>query len=109
MNNEILLPSLIAALSLTACTGIVSDDVNTKPGYLGTITSTQYDGSSDDLLNAGLGRSGLGSATAPAVADPAAPTAAERAAFNAATPNRFAFKHAHSQQNPEKDWGKWTL
>jgi hydroxybutyrate-dimer hydrolase len=30
----------------------------------------------------------------------------ERAAFNAATPNRFAFKHAHSQQNPEKDWGE---
>src|SRR5262245_53687673 len=27
---------------------------------------------------------------------------AERAAFNSATPNRFAFKHAHSQQNPEK-------
>lgn len=27
------------------------------------------------------------------------------AAFNTATPNRFAFKHAHSQQNPEKDWG----
>ncbi len=36
-------------------------------------------------------------------------TDAERAAFNAATPNRFAVKHAHSQQNPEKDWGKWTL
>ena len=36
-------------------------------------------------------------------------TAAERAAFNAATPNRFAVKHAHSQQNTEKDWGKWTL
>ena len=33
----------------------------------------------------------------------------ERAAFNAATPNRFAFKHAHSQQNPEKDWGRFTL
>jgi hydroxybutyrate-dimer hydrolase len=30
----------------------------------------------------------------------------ERAAFDAATPNRFAFKHAHSQQNPEKDWGE---
>jgi hydroxybutyrate-dimer hydrolase len=30
----------------------------------------------------------------------------ERAAFNAASPNRFAFKHAHSQQNPEKDWGE---
>ena len=36
-------------------------------------------------------------------------TDAERAAFNIATPNRFALKHAHSQQNPEKDWGKWTL
>ena len=33
-------------------------------------------------------------------------SASERAAFNAATPNRFAFKHAHSQQNPEKDWGQ---
>jgi hydroxybutyrate-dimer hydrolase len=36
-------------------------------------------------------------------------TAAELATFNAATPNRFAFKHAHSQQNPEKDWGRFTL
>lgn len=30
---------------------------------------------------------------------------AERAAFNAETPNRFAFKHAHSEQNPEAEWG----
>jgi hydroxybutyrate-dimer hydrolase len=36
-------------------------------------------------------------------------TAADRNAFNAATPNRFAFKHAHSQQNPEKDWGNNTV
>lgn len=34
---------------------------------------------------------------------------ADRAAFNAATPNRVAVKHAHSQQNPEKDWGAHTL
>jgi hydroxybutyrate-dimer hydrolase len=34
---------------------------------------------------------------------------AERTAFNTATPNRFAVKHAHSEQNPEKDWGKHTL
>ncbi|MFC5523376.1 D-(-)-3-hydroxybutyrate oligomer hydrolase [Polaromonas jejuensis] len=34
---------------------------------------------------------------------------AELAAFNTATPNRFAFKHAHSRQNPEKDWGLNTL
>jgi hydroxybutyrate-dimer hydrolase len=33
----------------------------------------------------------------------------QRAQFNAATPNRFAFKHAHSQQNPEKDWGRNVL
>ena len=32
-----------------------------------------------------------------------------RAAFNAAFPNRIAIKHAHSQQNPEKDWGNDTL
>jgi hydroxybutyrate-dimer hydrolase len=36
-------------------------------------------------------------------------TAAERTAFNTATPNRFAVKHAHSEQNPEKDWGTHTL
>ncbi|MFN7726749.1 MAG: D-(-)-3-hydroxybutyrate oligomer hydrolase [Rubrivivax sp.] len=36
-------------------------------------------------------------------------TAAELAAFNTATPHRFAFKHAHSQRNPEKDWGTFTL
>ena len=34
---------------------------------------------------------------------------AERLAFAAASPNRLAFKHAHSQQNPEKDWGRATL
>ena len=33
----------------------------------------------------------------------------QRTAFNAATPNRFAFKHAHSQVNPEKDWGRNVL
>ncbi len=31
------------------------------------------------------------------------------ATFNALTPNRFAFKHAHSRQNPEKDWGENVL
>lgn len=32
-----------------------------------------------------------------------------RAAYNALFPNRLAIKHAHSQMNPEKDWGKDTL
>jgi hydroxybutyrate-dimer hydrolase len=31
------------------------------------------------------------------------------AAFTSAFPNRWAFKHAHSQQNPEADWGRDTL
>lgn len=33
----------------------------------------------------------------------------ERAAFNTAAPNRFAFKHAHSRANPEADWGRNVL
>lgn len=36
-------------------------------------------------------------------------SAAQRSAFNAATPYRFAFKHAHSQANPESDWGSYVL
>jgi hydroxybutyrate-dimer hydrolase len=36
-------------------------------------------------------------------------SAANLVAFNTATPNRVAYKYAHSQQNPEKDWGKNTL
>ena len=36
-------------------------------------------------------------------------TEAERTAFSTATPNRVAVKHAHSEQNPEKDWGTHTL
>mgnify|MGYP001377277347 CR=1 FL=1 len=34
---------------------------------------------------------------------------AQLAAYNAATPGRYAFKHAHSQRNPERDWGRFTL
>ena len=34
---------------------------------------------------------------------------AVRTAYNTAFPNRIAIKHAHSQQNPEKDWGSDTL
>lgn len=38
----------------------------------------------------------------------AALTDAERVAFSIAAPFRYAFKHAHSQVNPEKDWGLFT-
>jgi hydroxybutyrate-dimer hydrolase len=36
-------------------------------------------------------------------------TDAERTAYLQSHPHRYAFKHAHSQQNPEKDWGRYTL
>jgi hydroxybutyrate-dimer hydrolase len=36
-------------------------------------------------------------------------TDAARAVYNVAFPNRVALKHAHSQINPEKDWGNDTL
>ena len=33
----------------------------------------------------------------------------QRLAFNEAFPNRFAYKHAHSQRNPEAQWGQNVL
>jgi hydroxybutyrate-dimer hydrolase len=49
-----------------------------KPSFIkGQILVTSYDGITDDLLTAGLGKTGLGSATPPGFADPVNPTAAE--------------------------------
>jgi len=69
----------IAVLTVAACGGNDSDvveNINTKPAYLGAVSTSSYDGVSDDLLTAGLGKTGLGGA-APAAADPLKPTAAE--------------------------------
>ena len=68
----------IAPLGLLAGCGGGSgqSDVNVKPSFLGTIVKTVYDGVNDDLLTAGLGKTGLGG-TAPAIANATAPTAAE--------------------------------
>jgi hydroxybutyrate-dimer hydrolase len=68
---------VLAAALLAGCT----DDGNepppdAKPANVGAITKISYDGGSDDLLTAGLGRTGLGG-TAPIPANPASPTAAE--------------------------------
>ncbi len=35
-------------------------------------------------------------------------TDAQRTAFTSTNPFRYAYKHAHSQANPEKDWGLFT-
>ncbi|QGZ59022.1 D-(-)-3-hydroxybutyrate oligomer hydrolase [Paraburkholderia acidiphila] len=59
---------------------------------------TLIDGRTADAATAG--RTSLFTANVPAVA---------LAAFNQKFPNRYAFKHAHSQLNPEADWGKDTL
>jgi hydroxybutyrate-dimer hydrolase len=63
----------LGAAVLAACNG---EGINRKPDYIGTVSHVEYDGVSDDLLTAGLGKTGLAGA-APAVANPAAPTAAE--------------------------------
>jgi hydroxybutyrate-dimer hydrolase len=63
-----------ATAMLSGCAGALL--VNTKPAFVTTVTAKSYDGSSDDLLTAGLGKTGLGGA-APAVANATAPTAAE--------------------------------
>ena len=47
------------------------------PFIAGPVKVTSYDGITDDLLTAGLGRAGLGSAAPPTVADPLHPTEAE--------------------------------
>lgn len=69
---------LTAAATLAAlaagCGGSDPIEASVKPAYLGTVTRVDYDGVSDDLLTAGLGRAGLAGA-APAVSSP--PTAAE--------------------------------
>lgn len=69
--------AVLAAAVLTACGGGDGGELNAKPGYLGTVRQQSYDGSSDDLLTAGLGKSGLAVATAPGFAVALQPTAAE--------------------------------
>src|SRR5688572_22398670 len=49
---------------------------NHKPSFVGAVTEKCYDGLSDDLLTAGLGKTGL-QAAAPTFTNPAAPSAAE--------------------------------
>ncbi|MYM69453.1 D-(-)-3-hydroxybutyrate oligomer hydrolase [Pseudoduganella sp. FT55W] len=69
----------LASIAIAACGSNEHDereDLNLKPSFLGDISSKSYDGASDDLLTAGLGKTGL-AAAAPAFADPANPTAAE--------------------------------
>ena len=69
----------ITLLALAACASLGGGSaINSKPAFIaGAIDSATYDGVLDDLLTAGLGKSGLQAAAAPAPANPAAPTASE--------------------------------
>nr|WP_277187189.1 D-(-)-3-hydroxybutyrate oligomer hydrolase [Caballeronia sp. BR00000012568055] len=68
---------------LSGCHGGDDDNnngtpTNNLPGFVsGSVNSQTYDGNTDDLLTAGLGKTGLASATAPSIANAASPTAAE--------------------------------
>jgi hydroxybutyrate-dimer hydrolase len=74
---------MAVAAVLTACHGESDNNsapqANTLPGFItaSSVRTQAYDGNTDDLLTAGLGKTGLGSATAPAIANAAQPTAAE--------------------------------
>ncbi len=70
--------AIAVALAAAGCSSGDDDDTvyNQKPDFVGAVTLTVYDGQSDDLLTAGLGKTGLAGAS-PTVADPTAPTVAE--------------------------------
>src|SRR4051794_39240303 len=69
--------AVLASLLVAGCgdggDGSVS---NVKPDYIGTVSKTTYNGTTDDLATGGLGKPGLAGA-APTFADPANPTSAE--------------------------------
>lgn len=70
--------ALAAVAMLGACNGDDSAERNRLPGFVaGSVRTTAYDGASDDLLTAGLGKTGLAAASAPGFANPARPTSAE--------------------------------
>jgi hydroxybutyrate-dimer hydrolase len=73
--------AIAASTTLSACGGSSesAENKNTKPAYLGVVASATYDGSANDLLTAGLGKTGLGGAAlpVPAAVDPLNPTSAE--------------------------------
>ncbi len=80
MKIKLALP-LIGAASVVALAGCGSDTqvaLNSAPAFVsGTIQRTVLDGTSNDLLTAGLGKSGLQSAVSPVLTDPLNPSAVD--------------------------------
>jgi hydroxybutyrate-dimer hydrolase len=71
---RLLLTGMVVLLS--ACNSNDIFDSNTRPAWLGKLSQNNFDGMSNDLLTAGLGKSGL-ALPLPAYADPAKPTPTE--------------------------------
>jgi len=92
--------SLAAEWGLKRGCAIAYTDKGTGNGAheLATNTITQIDGTTANATTAG--NASLFTANV---------STTDLATFNATFPNRYAYKHAHSQANPEKDWGTFTL
>src|SRR5262245_43129801 len=70
--------SALAAAATVACGIAQAAPINQRPPVLrGPIQETAYDGITDDLLTAGLGKTGLLAAAPPPFIDPLLPTPAE--------------------------------
>ena len=86
MNRHLIRLGACAVLLGLACGGRIAaaedidvgkaGDKNKKPKFLGSISTIHYDGVSNDLLTAGLGKTGL-AAAAPLFVNPVMPTPAE--------------------------------
>lgn len=76
LSTRVVLAALLPALGSCGGDHDRQDEQNVAPAYLGAVSSVSYDGVTDDLLTAGLGKTGLAGA-APVFADPDNPTAAE--------------------------------
>src|ERR1700676_2939415 len=82
--------ALMASASLAAML-IAAASAEEHADEMKVFFHTHYDGVSNDLLTAGLGKTGLGSATAPGFADPLHPTAEEpRRCALSSTPRQAA-------------------
>ena len=68
--------AISAALLSLSGHALAKNENTDKPAFLGEISVRTTDGISDDLLTAGLGKTGL-AGPSPAIADPANPTVAE--------------------------------
>jgi hydroxybutyrate-dimer hydrolase len=77
-NRRHTLAAIFAAALIAGCAGLPgSTSVNVPPSFVSAVKRTAYDGTVDDLLTAGLGKTGLASATAPAIANATSPTTRE--------------------------------